>query len=208
MPKQSTLRTLWRFIRPEPEELVFYLVAIISMLAIAGYHVAVQGEVGSDSQSLLATFSAGRDTLFSFFNSNDRWGRMFLFGLWFLIGTVVYIIAWATVTLLVDLSKDIQVSSSFVHPRSFHKSNYWLAILTRGILRAAAGISLIFYSVFWLAAFAPVWLVTFQSLFEHGLTRTGVVDSLSALAGIAITLHIAAMLLRLALLRAQYSYDK
>ena len=205
--KESTLATLWRFIRPEPEELVFYLLAIFSMLGLAAYRVMVQGQVGKDSYGLFASFSSARDTLFGFFNDNDSWGRFFLFGLWFLIGTIVYIIAWGAVTTLVDLSKDIEVSSSFVHPNSFHRSNYWVAIASRAVLRGVAAIALVFYGVFWAAAFAPVWLATFQSMFEHGIAGERLIDGLTALVGIALTLHIAAMLLRLALLRAHYGYD-
>jgi hypothetical protein len=205
--KQSTLATLWRFIRPEPEELVAYLLAIVTMLGLAGYKVAVQGNLGEDSQSLIAALGGAKETLFSFFNTTSAWGRFFLFGFWFLIGTVTYIIAWAIITMLVDLSNDIKVSSSFVHPNSFHRSDYWLSIVSRAVLRASAGGALLFYGIFWLAAFAPVWINTFQTVFAHGLTGSHGTDLAFALIGIAFSLHIAAILLRLMLLRAHYSYE-
>lgn len=206
-PKQNTLATLWRFIRPEPEELVFYLLATIIMLGIAGYRVAVQGNIGEDSQSLIAALGTAKETLFGFFNTTDSWGRFFLFGFWFLIGTVTYIVAWAVITMIIDISNDIRVSSSFVHPKSFHKSDYWASILSRAILRASAGGALLFYGVFWLAAFAPVWVHSFQTLFGHGVSKTHAVDFGFALLGIGLSLHIAAILLRLMLLRAHYSYE-
>ncbi len=109
--------------------------------------------------------------------------------------------------MIIDLRNDLEISSSFVHPKSFHQSDYWVAIASRAVLRGAAGITLIFYGVGWIAAFAPVWTATFQALFGGGLTREHVIDSATAFIGIALTLHIAAILLRLTLLRAHYSYE-
>ena len=206
-PKQSTLATLWRFIRPESEELVFYLVALLAMLGLAGYRVAVQGQIGQDSQSLIDGLGAAKETLFGFFNMTDSWGRLFLFGFWFLIGTVTYVIAWSLITMLIDISNDIKVSSSFVHPKSFHQSDYWVSILSRVILRVAAGGALLFYGIFWLGVFAPVWVSSFQSTFGHGFTSSHITDFVFGLVGVAFSLHIGAILLRLMLLRAHYSYE-
>jgi len=207
MQKQGTLATLWRFIRPEPEELVAYLVAIVIMISLAGYRVAFQGQIGTDSQDLIASLLQGRDTIFGFFNSTDSWGRLFLFGFWFIIGTVTYILAWSLITMIIDISNDIKISNSFVHPKSFHQSDYWLSIASRIVLRAAAGIALVFYGVFWIAGFATAWLQSFQTLFARGLTSSHITDFVLALIGVAFTLHIGAILLRLALLKAHYSYE-
>lgn len=207
MQKQGTLSTLWRFIRPEPEELVAYLLVSFVLLGIAGYHVAIQGQIGSDSQDLIASFTTVKESLFNFFNATDGWGRFFLFGFWFFIGTTTYIIAWSIITMLVDLSNDIKVSSSFVHPKSFHQSDYWLSILSRIILRTAAGITLVFYGVFWILGFAPVWIISIQALFSRGTSAGHISDFISALIGVAFTLHIGAILLRLMLLKAHYSYE-
>lgn len=206
--KQSTLASLWRFLRPEPEELIFYLLIIFGMIGYAAYRVAIQGLSGAESYDIVTSITTAKETLFGFFNTNDSWGRFFLFGFWFLIGTVTYVIAWSIITLIVDITHDVEVSSSFVHPKSFHQSDFWLSVLSRMVLRAAAGIALVFYGVFWVAAFAPVWLASFQSLFSSGgFTSTHIADSAAALLGVALTLHLAAILLRLMLLRAHYSYE-
>lgn len=207
MQNHSTLRELWRFLRPESEELIGYTLVILIMLGLALYHVAVQGQGGADSQSLLATMASARDTLFDYFNQDDKWGRFFLFGFWFMIGTVVYILSWALVTFIIDINRDIQVSSSFAHPRSFHSSDFWLAIVTRFVLRATAGIALVFYSVFWLTGFAPVWLDSFEALFSGLMSLGHITNALVAFLSIAVTLHIAAVLLRITLLKSHYSYD-
>jgi hypothetical protein len=109
--------------------------------------------------------------------------------------------------MLVDLSNNIKISSSFVHPKSFHKSDYWLSIVSRLVLRATAGIALVFYGVFWILGFAPVWMDSFQALFARGSSTVHISDFITALIGVALTLHIAAILLRLMLLRAHYSYE-
>jgi hypothetical protein len=207
MQKQGSLTTLWRFIKPESEELVAYLLITFVLLGIAGYRVAIQGEIGSDSQDLIASFQHAKELLYEFFNAADGWGKFFLFGFWFCIGTVTYIIAWSIITMLVDLSNNIKISSSFVHPKSFHKSDYWLSIVSRLVLRATAGIALVFYGVFWILGFAPVWMDSFQALFARGSSTVHISDFITALIGVALTLHIAAILLRLMLLRAHYSYE-
>lgn len=206
MENHSTLRTLWRFLRPESEELIAYVLVIMTMLVLAIYHVAVQGKIGTDSQGLITTLGSTWDTWLSFFNQDDKWGRFFLFGLWFFIGTVVYILSWALVTILIDINRDIKVSSSFVHPQSFHQSDYWTAILARFTLRITAGIALIFYASFWFAALAPVWLNSIEAVSANGFTKPNIIDAIAAVVGVAITLHIGAILLRIMLLRAEYSY--
>jgi hypothetical protein len=207
MHKQGTFATFLRFIRPESEELVFYLFVTLVMLGIAGYHAAFQGQIGGDSQDLIASFTTAKESLFNFFNATDGWGKFFLFGFWFFIGTITYIIAWSMITMLIDFSNDIKISSSFVHPKSFHKSDYWLSILSRFVLRSTAGITLVFYGVFWVVGFAPVWMQSFQALFARGTSAGHISDFITALIGMVFTLHIAAILLRLMLLRAHYSYE-
>lgn len=196
---------MWRFVRPELEELIVYVSAIIVLLGIAFYQVAVQGQIGIDSQGVVSMLDASRETFLSFLSQDDSWGRFFLFGVWFIIGTVVYMLAWATITIIADLRRDIKVSSSFVHPQSFHQSNYWHAILLRGTLRLASGIALIFYGVFWIVGLAPVWIDTFANLLVAGISFEYVVQALLAVVSIVVTLHIGLILLRVMLLRSEYS---
>lgn len=208
MQKHGTLHTLWRFLRPEPEELIAYTLAIISLFGIAFYHVAVQGNIGADSQSLITTLSESRETFLGFLSQDDSWGRFFLFGVWFIIGTVVYILSWALITFIVDVNRDITVSSSFVHPKSFHQSNYWFAILMRALLRTTSGIALVFYGVFWIVGLAPVWIDSFEAIMMNGLSIDKGTDALLAILSIIVTLHIGFILLRVMLLRAHYAYEK
>lgn len=208
MQNHGTLHTLWRFLRPEPEELIAFILAIISMFGIAFYHVAVQGTIGADSQSLITTLSNSRETFLAFLSQDDSWGRFFLFGVWFIIGTIVYIISWAVITLIADINRDITVSSSFVHPQSFHQSNYWFAIVMRAILRTASGIALVFYGVFWIVGLAPVWIDSFEVILMNGLSLDKGIEALIALVSIVVTLHIAFILLRVMLLRAHYAYEE
>lgn len=201
------LKNLWRFLRPEAEELIFYTLAIITLSSIAFYQVAVQGRIGVESQDLIASFGTAKETLDGFFNGEDVLGRFFLFGFWFIIGTLTYIISWSLITLAVDTYNDIRVSKAFVHPRSFHQSDFWVSIMGRAILRVTSGVALTFYGVFWLIAFAPVWLNSIASAISRGISSETVIDLVAALAGVAFTLHIGAILLRLMLLRAHYAYE-
>lgn len=206
MEQHGTLRTLWRFVRPELEELAVYIVAIMALFSVAFYQVAVRGIIGADTQGLISTLGDAKHTFLQFLSQDESWGKFFLFGVWFIIGTVVYIIAWSIITIVVDVNRDIKVSSSFVHPNSFHQSNYWLAIIVRWLLRAMSGVALVFYGVFWIIGLAPVWIDSFANVLTGGMGIHSLTELLLALLSIAVTLHIAAILLRIMLLRADYSY--
>ncbi len=207
MENHSTVRTLWRFLRPEAEELIAYTLAVVSLFGLALYRVAVQGKIGTDSQGLISSLGDSADRFLDFLSQDPSWGRFFLFGLWFVIGTVVYFIAWALVTLVIDISRNITVSSTFVHPKSFHQSSYWSAIVARGILRIMSGIALVFYGIFWALALAPVWLDAFATALSSPFSSANAYQVFLTLVGIALTLHIGAILLRIMLLRAHYSYE-
>jgi hypothetical protein len=133
---------------------------------------------------------------------------VFTFGTWFIIGTVVYIMAWFLISFFSGAFHDIEVSKDYVHPRAFNKSNYWVSIAGRVILRIAAAISLLIYSSIWVATLAPTWLVSYRQIFLSGINLNSVGDLLIALVGIAFSLHVGAILLRVMLLRSKYFYQR
>lgn len=204
MHQKEKQHAMWLFLRPEIEELIVYVLTIVAMLGYAAYQVAVRGSIGADTQDLTTSFTGVRESFLSFLSQNDALGTYFLFGLWVGIGAVVYMLSWALITVLVDMSRDIRVSSSFIHPRSFHQSNYWLFVIGRNVVRIVAGITLIFYGVVWGTSFAPVWIQSFETLFAQGWTIHHSIDALIAIIGVGLTLHIGAILLRVTLLRARY----
>lgn len=71
-------------------------------------------------------------------NYSDVSGAFF----WFLAGAILYLIIWITAVILIDWYNDVLVSTSFIHPRSFHQSEYWTAIVGRFFIRVASGILL------------------------------------------------------------------
>jgi len=204
MQEKDATHVIWRFLRPEVEELVAYALILGSMLGFALYQVAVKGSIGDDSQSLITSISGVKDTFLEFLSQNDQLGTYFLFGLWFLIGAVVYMLLWTLATILIDMQRDIRVSSSFVHPQSWHKSDYWLSVAGRATIRLAGAIALVVYGVIWGTSFAPVWITSFETLFAQGATAAHVTDALVAAVGVALTLHLASILLRVTLLRTRY----
>lgn len=205
MQQHDGAHVIWRFLRPEVEELVGYITIVVSMVGYALYNVSVKGAIGTDSQDLLTSISSAKQSFLEFMSQSDDLGTIFIFGLWVLIGTVVYLLSWVLITILIDISRDVEVSSSFVHPRSFHQSDYWFSVIVRASIRVAAAAALVIYGSIWATSFAPVWLVSFESLFAQGMSADNILDAAAAIAGIGLTLHLAAILLRTALLRATYT---
>lgn len=70
---------------------------------------------------------------------------------WAVIGATVYLVIWAIIVLSIDAYNDLVISTRFVHPESFHQSDYWMAIMLRFFLRAA-GFVLIGALTIWLFA--------------------------------------------------------
>lgn len=205
--RNTTLRELWRFLRAEPEEIVLFAVIITGLVGTAAYRVFVGGETATNTEDIASVISSTHSSIVTFFNNQSGWGRVFLFGFWSIIGAVVYAIAWGIATLIVNLRKDLEVSASFTHPESFHNSGFWGAIIGRGALRVSAGAALIFYSIFWFIGFAPVWTETIQSYISEGVAASNIIDILLGLITVWLSLHFAAILLRLTLLQAHYKYD-
>lgn len=205
MKHEDGSHVIWRFLRPEVEELVAYVAILASMLGYALYNVTVRGAIGTDSQDLLFSITNAKQSLLEFMSQSDGLGTLFIFGLWVLIGTVVYLLSWVLITVLIDISRNVEVSSSFVHPRSFNQSDYWFSVVVRASIRLAGAVALIVFASVWATSFAPVWIVSFESLFAQGLSVDNMMDAGAAIIGVGLTLHIGAILLRTALLRARYS---
>lgn len=199
--------TLWRFVRPEIEELIIYTLVILSFIGTAYYQTIVKNVTGG-SEDVSMAFALIQEQFTFLTEGDDTVAKFFTFGLWFIIGTAVYILVWFLITFSSGAFHDVEVSKSFVHPSSFKRSDYWLSIMGRVVLRGAAAFSLLFYVSLWCALIAPVWLASFKEPFITGFSLETIIDFSLALVGVALSLHIAAILLRLVLLRSSYTYEK
>lgn len=200
-------RVLWRFVKPEIEEGIVYALFLVSFTAIAFYQTVVKG-TDSTAQNISDSLGVINEQFAFITSGDDNIAKLFTFGTWFIIGTVVYMIAWFLISFASGAFKDIEVSNSYVHPRSFNKSNFWVSIIARIALQASAAISFIIYVSLWFSVFAPAWLADFREVFISGITGESVVNLLIAIVGIIFTLHIAAIILRVMLLRSKYFYQR
>lgn len=200
-------RVFWRFIKPEIEEVIIYSVAVILFGIVAFYQTIIKDTTGT-TQNIAEGFSLIHEKFAFITSGDDVAARVFTFGTWFIIGTVMYMIAWFLISFSGGAFHDIEVSKDYIHPRSFKKSNFWLSIMSRVILRVAAAISLFIYASIWLATLAPAWLVSYKEIFLSGANVDTIMHLLLALIGIALSLHIGAILLRVMLLRSKYFYER
>lgn len=207
MPSQSSFwKTIGRFVRPEIEELIVYVLIIICFGITAFIQYNTQSGISS-TQDISSALSLIQDRFQFLTDGDDKIAKFFTFALWFGIGTLVYVMAWFLITFSSGAFNEVRVSS-YVHPSSFDKSKYWGAVVGRVVLQAAAAISLLMYAAFWCAGIAPVWLASIKAIFIDGLSAESLGSGMLALVGIGLSLHIAAILLRLVLLRSRYTYQK
>lgn len=203
----SFLNIIWRFLKPEIEELAVYIVILIGFI-ISGFIRAASGNASVDAYGTGAALQLIEESLQFITNGSDTVAKLFTFGTWFVIGTSLYILVWFLVSFAGGAFKEVEVSSSYMHPRTFNKSSYWLAIISRLAVQISAGITLLLYITFWCAVLAPAWHASFTGLFSNGFGGTELVDASIAAVGIGLTLHIAAIIVRLVLLRSRYSYQR
>lgn len=193
--------------RPEIEETIVYIAAIILFGAVAFYQTIVKDITGT-TQNIAEGFSLIQEKFAFITSGDDLAARVFTFGTWFIIGTLVYMLAWFLISFASGAFHDIEVSNDYVHPRSFDKSDYWVSVIGRVILRVAAAVSLLIYISLWMATLAPAWLASYRAIFIDGFSINTGLDLLIALTGIALSLHIGAIMLRVVLLRSKYFYQR
>jgi hypothetical protein len=190
------LATIWRFLRPETEELIAYITAIGALGGVAAFQLASTGQIGADSQDIIAAVQQGVTSTADYLSSGSGWARFFLFGFWFVIGAIAYFVVWFLINIAIDLYNDIVISAAFIHPRAFHQSEYWASIAARVTLRVLAAIALGFYMLFWLWVFAPFAVGRFKALIQY-LNVQHVLEATVTLVAIVLTLHVATVLIRL-----------
>ncbi len=76
---------------------------------------------------------------------------------WFLAGALLYMVAWVVIVMIVNAFDDIVIGETFMHPSSFSKSSYWVAIMARIFLRIAGGIFLVAISLVFLQVLSPIY---------------------------------------------------
>ena len=189
--------TLRQFFKLDTEEWILFVGASMLISAIAAYQLASSGLVGLDGRDMTSALSNAIHTVTDFFSSGSGWAHFFLFGFWFIVGSVAYFAAWFGINVAVDFYNDIVISSAFVHPRSFSRSNYWLSIASRVTLRVTAGIALIFYSIFWAAAFAPLAINRVQLFIENTGGTQQSIDVGIIFIALIFTLHVGVVLYRI-----------
>lgn len=202
MQQTSTtiLHGFWRLIKPQLDELTAYVGYMIVLMTVSAYQLASHGGIGSDTQGVLSSISAAVHNATAFMSQNDLSARVLLFGFWFIVGTLLYLIAWFIINLLIDAYNDVVISTAFMHPRSFHQSGYWTSVAGRLIVQISAGITLLFYSAFFLIAFTPAWVHSFRSLFSNP-TLPQIESAAIAAVSVMVMIHIGVIIFRIVRLR-------
>lgn len=107
--------------------------------------------------------------------------------LWILIGLILVSLVWALIVVIVDTRNDIVISQAFLHPHSFHKSQYWIAAVARRLIAAVLISSMAIY-IFLLLRGTPIIYGSILSLFSY---RTSVLTITVPSALLAIVMWLA-----------------
>lgn len=199
--EHNFFRALKRIIRPEIEEIAAYIVFIVLVLSIAFYRTLESGATNLSTVNISAFFAKIVDFVSLYMEGNELWGRVFLFGFWFLVGGIVYVLLWTLATIIIDFKNDVKASTIFMHPESFSRANYLASTLARQIARVAIlGIALS-YSLFWLAVIVPSSVFVAQSALSGPISVSGYFNFAAVAGEVFITVHIATILYKLAFAR-------
>ncbi len=114
------------------------LIAVgLFVFSICMYFVAilfVYDETTVDSMvSLQADIKASLQTFVANPYVDVVWHGVF----WFIAGAVGLSVLWGLAVLFIDIRNDMVISSNFVHPKSFHHADIWVASIARLVVRVA-----------------------------------------------------------------------
>lgn len=121
--------------------------------------------------------------------------------IWFAGGCVVYLLLWTLVVVVVDGYNNLVISSSFVHPKSFQQSKFWLAIAGRGLIRFSAGVLTVILALIFARVLVPTWYSTIGGLGNSHTLAQQIYQPLVLLVIWIGLMHGFSMLLRLVFLR-------
>ena len=200
-PQNGVWITLKQFFRLDTEEWILFVGAAMFLSALAAFQLASDGQIGVDTQDMASGISSAVRTITDFFSSGSGWAHFFLFGFWFIVGSIAYFAAWFGINVAVDFYNDIVISSAFVHPRSFSRSDYWASIASRIVLRVVAAVTLLFYAIFWAAAFAPFAINRVQLLLQNTGGVQQSIDVAITFVALVVSLHIGVVIYRIVRLR-------
>jgi hypothetical protein len=129
--KQTRLQKILNVVHISSAELIIAACAT-AILMLAGAVSAHLEELSAVSE-VRAIFGSIGENIGDFFNTPLVTNLVTLF-FWGLVGLILYSLLWSLFVMFMDISSDIVVSQYFIHPRSFHKSNFWLAALSRRVI--------------------------------------------------------------------------
>lgn len=200
----SLRHALWRLLRPVPEEIIFAVFIIIFAFGLAAYQLSVGGAIGSESRDAVLSLNGLVRQAIDAFDGASIAAKALLFGFWFLVGTALYFVIWFCISLAIDIYNDIVISAAFIHPRSFHQSQYWAAIVGRTIVRGLASLALVVYLFIGLRILGPGYLHSAKAVIQHAGSTTILTFTLSSLVCI-VAAHLAVILYRVAFYRVTES---
>ncbi len=118
---------------------------------------------------------------------------------WATVGALVYIPIWLAGSFYRDVRNQIEGSTRYHHPQSFHASTYWAAVATRRIFMASIVIVMVWYGI----VFFQILLPTLTSYILSGMQWNTklLMESLLGVLALTFCIHIFVVLLRLLLLR-------
>lgn len=130
-PKLSFREKLVSLLKPSLPEVVIGISIVVVLLlagAISAYleHFPLIADLRTNFNALTQDIGEALDTQFV--------TNLVSLFFWALVGLSVYSLLWILFVVIIDLRNDIVVSEYFLHPRSLHKADYWVATLSRRVI--------------------------------------------------------------------------
>ncbi|CAN5461840.1 hypothetical protein BH10PAT3_BH10PAT3_6160 [soil metagenome] len=148
--RENSLKALLDFLSPTKLELLLYFIAGLFVILAAGIVRLYDSITGTTAaKDMISRFWVN---LVEKVNGYNSFSNVLI---WFLAGAVLYLIIWISAVILIDWYNDVLISTSFIHPKSFHQSDYWVAIVGRMLIRVASGLVLLGLIVIAIGYFVP-----------------------------------------------------
>jgi hypothetical protein len=186
------------FFIPSIAEVILYLLLGVILLVVFNTGDIIQrlsnNYIGSPDnlKAGFSTFSQGLSQSFS----SALGGRLGQIILWSFVGALVYIGIWLAKNVLNSFENDI-ISDHYLHPSSYSRIGYWGSSFSVKIFLAALLIKSLGYLFLAVTAVLPAVGALAGSAAYNFTPATSPIYILFAIAGVALVIYIAMVLLRL-----------
>lgn len=190
------MKRVWYLLSPTGFEVIIYTLLSAVLLLLGSYKVILK-QISTTRAASSPVLQLSPSDFNSMLQSQNWTAVVSTIFFWSMVGLVLALIGWAFINTMIDLYNTYVVSTNFMHPRYFQQTAWWGEYLLHLTLRILTGLGIIVYAFALVRFLYPMWLEMFRAVLEGPTDPLAWVQSLLAVIGFGISMHVMIILFRL-----------